>query len=151
MENSGSGAVGTVSRTAPQVSAEVSDELRRMGLAPQSVGLPPAPPPDPAQRVQPRPGATTQAPSLAEPATPKQQVTQVSAFADNHVSVGRHAAPSSIAGTMPQTVRRGSRAGLRGLVNLGTRAASRGGTFEIHPATPTGTVLTWIVPADRDH
>ncbi|WP_152185427.1 GAF domain-containing sensor histidine kinase [Segeticoccus rhizosphaerae] len=38
-----------------------------------------------------------------------------------------------------------------GLVNLGSRAASRAGTFEINPAAPAGTVLAWTVPAERDH
>lgn len=38
-----------------------------------------------------------------------------------------------------------------GLVNLGTRAAARGGRFELRPRTPSGTVLSWTVPADRDH
>lgn len=123
MENNGSGAAGTASRTAPQVSAEVSDELRRMGLAPQSVGLPPAPPPDPAQRVQPRPGASTQVPALAEPAAPKQQLAQPQQPA-HRTGAAPSTTPSSFAGTMPQNVRRGSRAGLRGLVNLGSAGRS---------------------------
>jgi signal transduction histidine kinase len=33
-----------------------------------------------------------------------------------------------------------------GLVNLAERAATRGGTFEILPADPNGTVLQWIIP-----
>jgi signal transduction histidine kinase len=33
-----------------------------------------------------------------------------------------------------------------GLVNLGTRAARRSGTFDIEPAEGGGTVLTWRVP-----
>ncbi len=37
-----------------------------------------------------------------------------------------------------------------GLVNLGTRAAARNGTFEIGAGTPSGTVVSWTVPAERD-
>lgn len=37
-----------------------------------------------------------------------------------------------------------------GLVNLGTRAAARGGSFELGQRVPTGTALSWTVPADRD-
>ncbi|MGH3097830.1 MAG: MinD/ParA family ATP-binding protein [Streptosporangiales bacterium] len=122
MENGGSGTAGTAALRAPQVSAEVCEELRRMGLAPQSVGLPPAPPPNPAQRVQPGPGTSTHAPSLAEPAAPRQHATQAPSAASRRVGAAPSAA--SIAGTMPQNVRRGSRAGLRGLVNLGSAGRS---------------------------
>jgi signal transduction histidine kinase len=33
-----------------------------------------------------------------------------------------------------------------GLVNLGERAAARSGSFDVQPATPAGTALTWRVP-----
>lgn len=122
MQNGGSG-TGTATRTAPQVSADVSEELRRMGLAPQSVGLPAAPPPDLAQRVHARPGTSTHAPSLAEPAAPKQHVAPAAASTPSNRN-GPAQGPASVAGTMPQNVRRGSRAGLRGLVNLGSAGHS---------------------------
>lgn len=41
---------------------------------------------------------------------------------------------------MPETERRS------GLANLSARAHERGGTFEIEPATPHGTVVRWSVP-----
>jgi signal transduction histidine kinase len=33
-----------------------------------------------------------------------------------------------------------------GLVNLAERAAARGGTFEVRPGEPSGTLLIWSVP-----
>jgi signal transduction histidine kinase len=34
-----------------------------------------------------------------------------------------------------------------GLINLRERATRHGGTFAMEPAEPTGTVVTWSVPA----
>ena len=36
-----------------------------------------------------------------------------------------------------------------GLVNLGTRAAARSGTFELRRGEPAGTVLSWRAPIHR--
>ncbi len=37
-----------------------------------------------------------------------------------------------------------------GLVNLRARATARGGSLEVVPGTPSGTVVRWAVPAERD-
>lgn len=146
---------GTARRAAPQVSADVADELRRMGLDPTAVGLPPAPSsmpnaqPPPAAHQQPptarpagqphpgRPGDTGNRPAQpghqqAGPGVNPQKFPEQQAGAAGQPSPGSwatqnaHQPPgaASVAGYVPQGVRRGGRTGLRGLANIGSAGRS---------------------------
>ncbi|MBO0890725.1 MAG: hypothetical protein J2P14_07405 [Acidothermales bacterium] len=133
---------GTAGRAAPQISADVADELRRMGLDPTALGLPPAPPsgtpdaqPPAASQQQPPPGPAQRpqpGPQQAGPGVNPQKFPEQQAGAAGQPSPGTWATQNahrpegvaSVAGYVPQGVRRGGRTGLRGLANIGSAGRS---------------------------
>lgn len=139
---------GAAGRTAPQVSAEVADELRRMGLDPTAVGLPPAPsstpphaqpqqppqqqPPVAYQQQPPQRAGGPQPGQQAGPGVNPQKFPEQQAGAAGQPSPGSWATQNaqspagvtSVAGYVPQGIRRGGRTGLRGLANIGSAGRS---------------------------